>query len=243
MAPALPSGHAPAPARPWWLGLAAFLVWLVTRLLLATLRVRRTGEEHLAAARARGRPLIYCFWHGRQLALFGANPERGAARPVTVLTSFSRDGELQARVCRRFGLGVVRGSSSRSGLAGMLALTRALEAGHPVGLAIDGPRGPAEEAKSGALALARATGALLVPITAACRQSRALARAWDRFELPVPFTRVEVRLGPLLEVSRTAGRQALEALRLELGQRLRALTREAELAVGREPASREPGSV
>ncbi len=224
-----PPALVPAPRRtPWWLGLAAFALWLVAWLLGRTLRLRVSGLERVERLRADGRPIVYCFWHGRQLALFRANPERGPGRALAVLSSWSRDGELQARVCRRFGLRVVRGSSSRGGLASLLALSRELRAGRVVGLAVDGPRGPAFEAKPGAAALARAAGAALVPVTTGARRRRELRRAWDRFQLPAPFTRVEVLFGEPLEVPRGAAGPGLEAVTARLGAALTALTAEAD---------------
>jgi lysophospholipid acyltransferase (LPLAT)-like uncharacterized protein len=226
----LPESSQPvnAPRYPWWLGAVAFLVWLVAWLLVRSLRPRVRGLEHVERLRAAGRPILYCFWHGRQLALFRINPERPPRLPLVVLASRSRDGELQARVCRRFGLRVVRGSSSRGGLAGLLALSRASRAGHALGVAVDGPRGPAGQAKPGALALARSTGATLVPISAGYRHRLELARAWDRFQIPPPFGRVEVVLGAPIELAGDSDGAALEAAATRLGESLRALTDEAD---------------
>ncbi|HOX44272.1 MAG TPA: lysophospholipid acyltransferase family protein [Myxococcota bacterium] len=205
--------------------MAAFLVWLVAWLLVRSLRLRVHGLEQIERLHAAGRPILYCFWHGRQLALFRVNPERPPRPPLVVLTSRSRDGEVQARVCRRFGLRVVRGSSSRGGLAGLLALSRASRAGHALGVAVDGPRGPAGQAKPGALALARATGAALVPLGAGYRHRLELARAWDRFQIPPPFGRVEVLFGVPIELAPDAD---LEAAAARLGQALGALSDEAD---------------
>lgn len=169
------------------------MVWLLARLLLMTVRLRVLHPERLEKARESGRTLLYAFWHGRQLMLFRANPERG--RRLAVITSLSRDGEMQTLICRRFGLEVVRGSSSRGGLSGLLALSRCLKNDCSVGLAVDGPRGPKFLAKPGIVVLARNTGSPILPITVGFRHRWELNRAWDRFQIPWPFTVAWVAFG------------------------------------------------
>ena len=51
----------------------------------------------------------------------------------------------------------------------------------------------------GAALAARLAGGLVVPLASACSRPRVLARTWDRFELPLPFSRVVVALGAPLE--------------------------------------------
>ena len=207
-----------------WTRIKAFVVWLVARVILATVRVRNLYLDRLARARELGRPILYAFWHGRQLALFKANPE---AR-LTVMTSLSRDGEMQAAVCRRFGLKVVRGSSSRRGLAGLMALGKRLKDGFSVGMAVDGPRGPAFEAMSGFVGRAGRSGSPIVPITAAFGRSLELKKAWDRFRIPLPFARATVAYGEPILGSKKATSQEMRETTDRLTQSLRELTTEVD---------------
>jgi len=91
--PAEPHPSANAPRHPWWVGLAAFLVWLVAWLLVRSLRLRVHGLEQIERLHAAGRPILYCFWHGRQLALFRVNPERPPRPPLVVLSGFLGSGK------------------------------------------------------------------------------------------------------------------------------------------------------
>lgn len=94
------------------------------------------------------------------------------------------------------GLRVVRGSSSRGGARGLAALVRTMKRdGADAAFAVDGPRGPREVVKGGAVVAARAAGAVLVPMAGAIRHGLVLGRAWDRFAIAWPFTRVDVALG------------------------------------------------
>ena len=74
---------------------------------------------------------------------------------------------------------------------GLLGLVRYLRQGGEVALTPDGPRGPAERMKPGALAAAQHANALV--IAAGARASSAWwIESWDRFCLPRPFARVDV---------------------------------------------------
>jgi hypothetical protein len=200
---------------------------IALRLLAGTLRVRReeAAVAPLWAARA---PLIYAMWHGRLLLLPYLYGHRGAH----VLTSRSRDGELVARWIRRFGLEPVRGSSSRGGADAVRLLARAIRAGREVVVVPDGPRGPREVLKPGVIALARLSGAPIVPTAVGASREWRL-RSWDEFRIPQPFARCVVRFGEPIHVSRAADRPGEEAVRKEVEAALRGLSWQVDEEVRR----------
>lgn len=112
---------------------------------------------------------------------------------MVAMASQSRDGEIVAGVLRRFGYGVVRGSSSRGGQEALMGCLLALREGGRPALAVDGPRGPAGSVKPGAERLAVSEGLPVVYGRVRARGWR--ARSWDRFLVPWPFTRVEIEYG------------------------------------------------
>lgn len=192
------------------------------RLLGRSLRVRRE-EAPVAALWAARTPAIYVVWHARLLMLPYLYRDRG----LRALISRSRDGELVARLVRRFGFVVLRGSSSRGGAEGLRALARALGEGHSVVLVPDGPRGPSETVKPGVVALARMTGAPVVPMTLGA-SAEWRARSWDGFRIPKPFARCVVRFGDPVRVARARGRQSDESPRKEIEAALREVTWRAD---------------
>src|SRR3989441_4638733 len=117
-------------------------------------------------------------------------PPRSTLFPYTTLfRSRHRDGGHLTELSERWGYRVVRGSSKRGGEAGLLGLVRHLRDGAEVALTPDGPRGPAERVKPGALAAAHYADALV--IAAGARASSAWwLRSWDRFCIPKPFAAV-----------------------------------------------------
>ena len=185
--------------------LAAGLV----RVVGATLRLRAEGVDALAPSWTAARPLIYCVWHGRILMVpwLNARLRRShGARTVSVLASRSRDGSLMGGYVRRFGLDVIRGSSSRGGAEALRALKTAVDAGRDVALAPDGPRGPRGQLGSGVVALAALTGAPVVPLGFAASPAWHLS-SWDAFQIPVPFARAALVFGAMTSIDRDGDRE------------------------------------
>jgi len=195
---------APAQAAIAW---AAFrYVTLVAR----SARWRVEGETPFLAAAAQA-PLILLFWHEALPAmpvLWQRARRAGMRRPGCVLASQHRDGQLIGRVVAHMGIGLVSGSSSRGGAAGLRGLARALAAGMHVGITPDGPRGPRRVCAPGAAQLAALTGAAIIPCGALTQRARTL-NSWDRMRLPLPFGRGALVCGAPLHVAREDWRDAI----------------------------------
>lgn len=188
------------------------------RLLALTLRIRRDETPVLPLWRA-GTPAIYVVWHARILLL----PCLYGSRRARVLASRSRDGELVTRFAKAFGLEAVRGSSSRGGASALWLLARALRDGHDVVVVPDGPRGPREMLKPGVVALARLSGAPIVPLALGASVEWR-AGSWDEFRVPRPFARCVLRFGDPIHVPRHAAGAAEEAVRKDVEAALRELS-------------------
>ena len=214
-------------AEPWLPPVGAALV----RLLAATWRYRVRGWEHVEAARERRRPIVYVLWHSRILPLLYHRRGEG----VALLVSRHRDGGYLAELSERWGYRVVRGSSKRGrgvggrgggGEVGLLGLVRHLHAGGgaEVALTPDGPLGPAEQVKPGALAAAQHAGALVIAVGARARRAWWVS-SWDRFCIPKPFARVEVAYSAPFEVG--CGKDGLRRGLADADRALRQVTHEA----------------
>jgi hypothetical protein len=208
------------------LSLSAALVPLVRPLLLATMSVRTLGSAAARGIIDAGRPFVGVVWH--QYFLLAIELVRG--RKVLFMSSRSRDGEFAARLLRRMGHGVVRGSSSAGGSAALRELTRFLEAGYGSVMVPDGPRGPARSAKPGCVAAARDAGVPILPLGCALSFSKRL-RNWDRTAIPLPFCRAVLGYGDPIEVPRDASREDCEALRLRLEREMNRLEKQCEAAL------------
>ena len=160
------------------------LASLLIRLVGMTLRYEDVFESgaplgHLAA------PSVFCFWHQCMLACAWRFRNLG----IAILISRSFDGELIARTVERLGFVAIRGSSSRGGAAGLLAMERAYRAGLRTAFTSDGPRGPVYVAKPGVTMLAQTVGSDVGCFHVLPQRAWHL-RSWDKFILPKPFSRV-----------------------------------------------------
>ena len=216
--------------RDWLARLVPFAAMLVSGVLLLlrrTLRLRFVHGDDLFARWGRGERVILAFWHDRLVLMPFAN--RWAQR-VCIMVSRHRDGELISRAVRPLAIDTVRGSSTRGWSGALKGLLRAYRAGANLAFAPDGPRGPRWVAKSGVVQVARATGAVIVPVGAAARWARRLG-SWDRLVIPVPGSRVVYLAGRTMVVPPDADAGAIERLRLELEHELVRVTLAAEAAL------------
>jgi lysophospholipid acyltransferase (LPLAT)-like uncharacterized protein len=193
--------------------------------VLSTVRVRSVGDEHYRQLWERGEPFVIVLWHGRLLPCTWRHRGRG----IGAVISQNRDGEYIARLVRRWGYHPVRGSSSRGGSAALREVVRLLRDGRSVAITPDGPRGPRERMKPGALLAAQLAGTPIVPVAAGATRAWWFGR-WDRFLVPKPFSRVTFEYGAPIRVPRDldeAGRAELEA---EVEARLGELMRRVDAA-------------
>jgi hypothetical protein len=198
------------------------VLWVVPRLTAlalalvgATLRFEVIAEDGVVppTAPARG---IFCFWHRCTL------PAGWYFRKFrcSILISQSFDGELIARTLRLLGYHSVRGSSSRGGAAGLMALRDVVSRGEPVVFTADGPRGPIYQTKIGPVKLAAMTGEGIGSFYLLPERAWAMG-SWDRFLVPLPFSRVVVSWARAVAPPPTdADTATLEAKRVELNEAL-----------------------
>lgn len=200
--------------------------WIVPALLTligCTLRMTISYEEGAVEGPDDIYPGIFAFWH--RCVLPAAWLFR--RRRIAVMTSRSRDGEVIARVIRRFGFIPVRGSSTRGGSRALLEMNRMLSEGQAVAFTIDGPRGPRYVAKKGPVLLARTSGAPITAFYVAVRRSWVL-NTWDKIVIPKPFSPVLVRVARKIFVPSEADDAAMERYHAEMQAALERVTEFAE---------------
>ncbi|MEM6330298.1 MAG: DUF374 domain-containing protein [Planctomycetota bacterium] len=182
--------------------------------LRATCRVR-VGHDPRPALREAGTPYVYSILHAQQAAA-AINRERGTAAMV----SASADGELLIRGFRAMGIRPVRGSNrsedgDKGGRAALDAMVAHVRGGRPALIAVDGPRGPRNRARKGIAVLSRRSGAAVLNVVLVPRRRWVLSRAWDRMQIPKPFTTIDAYfaqpLGPAADESVEQYRARIEA--------------------------------
>lgn len=215
------------PHKPKWHGeIAACAIWLFGKALSATWRLEVRDEGGIMNHPTE--PLIAAIWHNRLALAMPVWKTWKKIRPsarLAALISASRDGALLARTFSYFGVKPIRGSSSRRGAQALLELTSALNDGFNVAITPDGPRGPRYQVQPGIISLAQVSEAPIIPVGVHVSRKKEL-RSWDRFQIPFPFSKAVVTLGPAIRVPRNATPAEHEQARLRLEQTLLALNRD-----------------
>jgi lysophospholipid acyltransferase (LPLAT)-like uncharacterized protein len=173
------------------------------RALARLVRTRMVGQDQIRQLAQ----VNFAHWHGDELALL---PRFGTLN-AAILVSHSKDGEIMARGARYLGYHVVRGSSSRGAVGGMMALIKASREGHHASLAVDGPQGPRHVCKPGIVRLTQKAGVPLLPTGVAVSRTYVFQKAWNKTFLPLPFSRQVIFFGTPLTFGPEKDAQALEA--------------------------------
>lgn len=214
------------PLQPHWHGrLAARLIHGLVLVLGWTLRWQWPQNVEAVEATRRG-TVIFAIWHNRlalSLLLYRHTVLGMPGRRMAALVSASRDGGLLARVLQLFDVLPVRGSSSRRGAQALRELILAARSGCDLAVTPDGPRGPRYRVQEGVIVAAQMTGLPIIPVAYGLGWKWTL-RSWDGFQVPMPFSRCDVRFGSPLVVPEDATPEEREVLRVELERRLMAIT-------------------
>ncbi len=217
------------PHQPSWRQrLAAVLLYFLLRLLALIIRRRWTDRSGYFGPPPPG-PAIYCIWHNRlalsMLLYYGYAGKHNRVAGFAAMVSASRDGGFLAGVLQRFGVHTVRGSTSRRGPQALRELTTLARRNYDLAITPDGPRGPRYVVQDGVIALAQLTGLPIIPMGHHAAWKIRL-KSWDQFQIPLPFSRVELFFGPPIRVPREASPADRETFRLQVENALKEISRD-----------------
>ncbi len=199
----------------------------IIEILWRTCRVTVLSEERLDSELKSNGAIILAFWHCHLVMLARyLVVKRSAGLRLGFVISPSVDGEAAAMLARLHHGNVIRGSSNYTGSRAARHMIRAVNEGISPAITPDGPTGPRFEFKPGALFVSQLTGKPVIPLSYAAAPAYQL-RTWDRFVLPVPFSRVVIAVGKPVLVPRETSSEGLEEFRTEIQQQMLELYRQA----------------
>ncbi len=208
---------------------AALAAWI--RISYRTSSWERIGYDELAKAVSEGGPVIVCLWHQRLMMapyLFDAS-----LGPICTLTSGARAGRLAGKVVERFGLGTIAMSSHTRHIALSREVLGRIRDGASVGIAADGPRGPARVSSGVPIAWARASQKRVFVLSYSARRVIEVP-TWDRMWFPVPWTRgVLMAQEWTADIQKQVTPERAEELRFGLQAALDEVTDASDRAAGR----------
>lgn len=217
----------PHPPR-WYQWFVAWLIVALIKIVSATLRYRWQDDSNYLDHGQAGQA-IYCVWHNRLVlclkAYYGYVKKRNRSCGMAAMVSASKDGGFLAAILQCFNVEPVRGSTSRRGPQALLELTTWAERGYDLAITPDGPRGPRYQVQDGVMSLAQITGLPIVPCSYQLSW-KLRVRSWDGFQIPLPFSRCDMRFGKAIQVPREASDEQRDGLRRELESSLRSLAKD-----------------
>ncbi len=192
----------------WWTPFAGFGIWLLMQLICRTLQVRSVRELPDKEYDCAG---IFAIWHNRNFVCFYIWSLTGFRKKVFAFTSASKDGAVIGWIARLFGMGNVRGSSNRRGAMALLETLSILRDGkNSIAITPDGPKGPMYKVHPGVIMMASKAGVPVIPLCVEYEDCWRIGRAWDKYCIPKPFSRVTVLWREKLFVPPSLNPQELE---------------------------------
>jgi lysophospholipid acyltransferase (LPLAT)-like uncharacterized protein len=179
-----------------------------------TFRLRIENEEPWLDYLKNGGRVLLCCWHQQFFSAIYHFKTYAAYHPALMISK-SKDGDIIAGIAEKTGWRTVRGSSSRDGGRALKEMINHMLQSGFSGHVLDGPRGPAGVVKAGVVSLARASGAMVVPLYTSADRAWYF-NSWDRFMLPKPFARVTLRFGEMLDLTTGENEDDFEGHRIRL---------------------------
>jgi len=201
-----------------------YLLFGIFRIWYLTLRPHSKNPPAEKYIRGLKGKYILTLWHGWIFYLFYYY--RGLT-DLFLLISPSQDGDILARLAQLMGYSVIRGSSFKKAVPSARSLIKVLRRGGRIVIIADGSRGPRCKVQPGLLQIAGITGAPVIPL-AFDANHKWILNSWDRFVLPLPFTRCTVNSGDPIQVPRRIDEESLQEKQMELERILNQLTLESE---------------
>lgn len=165
------------------------LAYYIAQLLKITLRTKVVTHSNYNC----DTQYLFAFWHGKQFL-----PVLELVKHKTklaALVSPSRDGNMLSVWLEKLGYIVLRGSSRDDNIKSLKQMLRVLKQGVSLGFGVDGPIGPAFKIKPGIAYMAQKLNIAIVPIGSSFATKKIFDKAWDKYEIPKPFSKAVFYLG------------------------------------------------
>ncbi len=174
--------------KTWIFGRIAFFAKWVYLGYFKTIKIQVCNPE-LAPQNLSAPNAIYGSWHSKTFLLL---PYCRNSKTV-LLTLLDWKNYFYDKLSLSFGYKTIPVTSNSRAT---IRLLQHLRQNFHVGLAVDGPKGPRGIIKPGVLYLSSKSKKPLVIISVKCFNSIRLTWRWDRYEIPLPFSKAEIVFNP-----------------------------------------------
>jgi lysophospholipid acyltransferase (LPLAT)-like uncharacterized protein len=163
-----------------------FLYYAITA-LCKSLKIVKQNYEVIEKLETGKKNYVLAFWHGTMILPWYLH----GATEFAALTSKSKDGDLLAKILKKWKYQVVRGSSSTGGDVALGIMVDYARNKYSIAITPDGPRGPKQKFKAGAVITAKKSGIPVVLAGVGFKKKKTLNN-WDKFEIPHFFTKAKI---------------------------------------------------
>ena len=162
-------------------------------------------------------PCEVLFWHNRLGFMAFAYKKwwKSQGKKCKVIISDHKDGELITRIVSHFGIGAVRGSSTKGAIKALKGAFSEINNGIDIIITPDGPKGPIYSVADGAVVIAQKKDLEIYAVTYEASRYWEF-NSWDKMRLPKPFSRVNFILSKPFKVNDMELDAAKEKIKNEL---------------------------
>lgn len=187
-----------------------YIALFLIRLIYLTCKVKFSPQK------LPSQPCVVVFWHGRLAMMAFAyyrywKSDHGEAKSGKVIISDHKDGEIITRVISHFGIGAIRGSSSKGAVRALMNAFSEIKNGVDIIITPDGPRGPRHSVADGAVTIAQKKNLKIYALNYEASRFWEF-KSWDKMVLPKPFSRINYSLSEPLDIAGLGLEEAKEKI-------------------------------
>lgn len=158
------------------------------------------------------------FWHEKLAMMpFVKKHWWDKKRKTNVIISDHKDGEIITKVIKRFGIGAIRGSTSKGGVRVLIKAFKDIDKGIDILITPDGPRGPRHSISDGSVIIPQKKD-LPIQILSYTASKFWQFNSWDKMILPKPFSTINYILSEPFYINSMTMQEAKEFLKEKMLQ-------------------------
>ena len=179
---------------------------IFSNLVHRTCRFSIKDPGSLEEIRNSGEPVILTSWHGMTMMVAGFIRRYFDLASFNVIVPDDQRGDTLEVFADHLGVKSIalnlNGDDSMGTGKKLVALIRNIRKGRNFLIHPDGPDGPAYRVKPGLPYIARKSGSRILPLGCYCRHAYHVPR-WDRYALPIPFSKIQIQVGELIQIPKS----------------------------------------
>lgn len=189
----------------------SWILWIINSSICSTLKYKVNNEPP--------GNVLFAGWHGQIFSLF----YWAQHRKLCLHPTDNWRGDALDYLAKKYKYRTVRFLEHGTPLErseNLINLIKILKQGWDTAIAVDGPPKPMvyHQAKPGIIFLSQKSGLPIVPVGIKIKRKFSLFWRWDKYEIPLPWSEVEINFGQPFVADETTTTQELEKLLLELEQ-------------------------